>query len=102
MRLTNNHFLFLVAIVGANAENKCPTTDYACLDVINSSLCISQNAVNAQTDATAKDTLIKCVEYAQSASNLTGSAKYCRCTGCHSAPINAALEALFPQPCSSY
>lgn len=75
MRLSISQLVLCFAFMGVNAENECPTTDYACLDVINSSLCISQNAVNAQTDAAAKKTLIGCVEYAGSASNATGSAK---------------------------
>jgi hypothetical protein len=48
-----------------------PQTDHACIDVINSSLCLSQGAV---ANATA-DTMAKCVQYDGGASSLPGAVK---------------------------
>jgi len=63
--------LFLTLVHAQNVTNTCPTTDYACLDVINSSLCLSQTATANVT----RDAMAECVEYPGSASNLTGGAK---------------------------
>lgn len=68
------HFLALYfAFLGINAQNgtvvdKCPKNDYACTDVINSSLCLSQGAAaNASASMMAA-----CVQYDVGASNLPG------------------------------
>lgn len=73
--LVNAQFLgsvaFLLIGVRGQTVDKCPTkTEYACFDVINSSLCISQNAAGGTAEAMAK-----CVEYNGTASNLPGSTK---------------------------
>ncbi|KAG9237671.1 hypothetical protein BJ875DRAFT_481086 [Amylocarpus encephaloides] len=84
------------ALAGVSAEvDKCPKDEYACLDVINSSLCISQNAASGTAAA-----LAECVTYTGAASSLPGATKLCRCPGCHSASINAAISRLFPTPCN--
>ncbi|PVH85182.1 hypothetical protein DL98DRAFT_583777 [Cadophora sp. DSE1049] len=96
MRLNTTLALCMV-LLGVNAQTAadgCPKGVYACLDVINSSLCISQNAERGT-----KEDLIKCVTYENSASNLTGAEKLCLCPGCHSASINAAIASKFPPPC---
>lgn len=74
MRLNTNIFplYVLVGLVYAQEVDKCPKNEYACLDVINSSLCLSQNAPQGSGEAMAK-----CVEYDNSASNLTGAVKVC-------------------------
>lgn len=54
------------------AADPCPTaTEYACLDVINSSLCLSQNASRNGTAAQ----MAACVDYPGGMSNLTGASK---------------------------
>ncbi|KAH8597537.1 hypothetical protein B0O99DRAFT_617641 [Bisporella sp. PMI_857] len=57
---------------GMNAQlaDPCPKDEYACLDVIDSSLCLSSNA--AAGNATI---LAKCVSYEGAASDLPGSVK---------------------------
>ena len=52
------------------AENKCPWEEYACFDVINSSLCLSQNAARGTAEQ-----LAKCVTYDNGMSDLPGAAK---------------------------
>ncbi|CAI6301428.1 unnamed protein product [Periconia digitata] len=79
-----------------NGTNGCPTsTEYACFDVINSSLCLGQKAVNGTAEE-----LAACVDYPGGMSDLPGSSKLCRCPGCHSTFINEAIEKLFPPPCA--
>ena len=95
------------------AANPCPTdTEYACFDVINSSLCLSQNASRNGTAAQ----MAACVDYPGGMSSLSGASKVgaldakrrweltfiqlCRCPGCHAAYINEAISKLFPPPCS--
>lgn len=72
MRLDTKIFALglLMGLVYAQEVDKCPKNEYACLDVINSSLCLSQNAPQGSGEAMAK-----CVEYENSASNLTGAVK---------------------------
>ncbi|KAF2256477.1 hypothetical protein BU26DRAFT_557924 [Trematosphaeria pertusa] len=97
----------------ANTTNLCPTdTEYACFDVINSSLCLSQNAAKGTAEQMAA-----CVDYPGGMSDLPGASKVgnssrafarskrlteqlCRCPGCHATTINDAIAKLFPPPCS--
>ncbi|KAF2866039.1 hypothetical protein BDV95DRAFT_599075 [Massariosphaeria phaeospora] len=80
-----------------NTTEACPTaTEYACFDVINSSLCLSQNAQRGTADQ-----MPKCVEYEGAFSDLSGAAKLCRCPGCHSKMINDVIAKAFPSPCPS-
>ncbi|KAH6713258.1 hypothetical protein BKA61DRAFT_675503 [Leptodontidium sp. MPI-SDFR-AT-0119] len=60
----------LVCVKAQAAADGCPKRVYACLDVINSSLCLSQNAASGT-----KEAMAKCVTYENSASNLTGAEK---------------------------
>jgi hypothetical protein len=54
------------------ATNTCPTdTEYACFDVINSSLCLSQNASRNGTAAQ----MAACVDYPGGMSDLPGASK---------------------------
>jgi hypothetical protein len=102
-------------------QDQCPKSEYACLDVINSSQCIEQLVLEKQAPAT-KEALIKCVEYEGTVTTLPGATKvrfkrnedfgtrreymliaaqqYCRCPGCHSATINAVIAEMFPPPCA--
>jgi hypothetical protein len=77
---TNFLVTLALASLGINAQNTtvdlCPKTEHACLDVINSSLCLSQNAALG-TNGT-KDAMAACVTFAQGASNITGAAKVYR------------------------
>lgn len=54
-------------------EDKCPKGDYACLDVINSSLCLSTNAGRGTEEALAA--MAKCVDYPGGMSDLPGAQK---------------------------
>lgn len=108
-------FLFIIA---ATAEQDlCPKNEYACLDVINSSQCLAQVVIQKLSPLT-KENMIKCIEYAGVASSRPPAQKvpsipnrsrakeanyaiqFCRCPGCHTEPINAAIRELFPAPCS--
>jgi hypothetical protein len=74
MRFALNLLAICFALLGANGQtvvDKCPKTDHTCIDVINSSLCLSQGAA---ANATA-DTMAKCVRYDGGASNLPGAVK---------------------------
>lgn len=51
-------------------ENKCPWEEYACFDVINSSLCLSQ-----QSTAGNPETMAACVTYDGAMSDLPGAQK---------------------------
>ncbi|KAF4621907.1 hypothetical protein G7Y89_g14437 [Cudoniella acicularis] len=66
------------ALVGVNAQttvvDKCPKTEYACLDVINSSQCIEQLIIEHPANVT-KAALVKCVEFDGAVTNITGAAK---------------------------
>ncbi|KAF2110538.1 hypothetical protein BDV96DRAFT_583331 [Lophiotrema nucula] len=97
MRLSIQLIVFSFAIMGTNAADECPWSEYACFDVINSSLCLSTQASSNTTTAAS---MAKCVEYDNAMSDLPGATKLCRCTGCHSAPVNAAIQKLFPPPCA--
>jgi hypothetical protein len=58
-------------IQAANGTNACPMdTEYACFDVINSSLCLSQAAVNGTAAQMAA-----CVTYQNAMSDLPGAFK---------------------------
>jgi hypothetical protein len=57
----------------AVAEDLCPKNEYACFDVINSSLCLSQQA--APGSGGTNETMAKCVEFDGEASNLSGAGK---------------------------
>lgn len=85
-----------LALMGVQAEEKCPTDNLACHDVINSSLCLSQQATRNGT----AEQMAACVQYDNGMSTLPGKTKLCQCPGCHSAYINTAIEKLFPKPCS--
>ncbi|KAK0108198.1 hypothetical protein ONS95_003020 [Cadophora gregata] len=63
-------YAVLVGIAAQTVVDGCPKGVYACLDVINSNLCISQNAMRGT-----REDLINCVTYENSASNLTGAEK---------------------------
>jgi hypothetical protein len=64
--------LSLLSVKAQNATvDKCPKTDHACTDVINSSLCLSQGAA---ANASAS-TMAACVQYDGGASNLPGAVK---------------------------
>jgi hypothetical protein len=66
--------LFLGGI-NAQSQLSCPTdTEYACFDVINNSLCLSQNAATGTPEV-----LAKCVEYEGGGgmSDLPGAVKVC-------------------------
>jgi hypothetical protein len=74
MRLQLNLLALCFAVLGASAQSAvdtCPRTEHACVDVINSSLCLSQGAT---ANATA-ETMAKCVTYEGGASNLPGAVK---------------------------
>ena len=58
----------------ATEVEQCPDTDLACHDIMNSSQCIAQVALNAQGPVS-KEAMIKCVEYEGTASNLPGAVK---------------------------
>ena len=78
MRIGFKYFAILLAASGidalpqaAAAEDLCPTsTEYACFDVINSSLCLSSNAAKGSAE-----TLAKCVDFADGMSDLPGASK---------------------------
>ena len=79
MRVGNTLLTICLAAVGINAlpqasapvEDACPTkTEYACFDVINSSLCLSSNAAKGSAE-----TLAKCVDFADGMSDLPGATK---------------------------
>jgi hypothetical protein len=64
-------------IMGARTQavqDQCPKSEYACLDVINSSQCIEQLVLEKQAPAT-KEALIKCVEYEGTVTTLPGATK---------------------------
>jgi hypothetical protein len=66
-----------LALVGVQAEEKCPTTEYACHDVIDSSRCLMETLLNpGGGNAT---TIAQCVEYAGSMSDLPGATKVSEC-----------------------
>ncbi|KAK4182999.1 hypothetical protein QBC35DRAFT_394805, partial [Podospora australis] len=98
MRLLTS-LLVGATVVVAQTDNKCPTTDLACHDLLNSSQCISQVV---DTKNPTKEALIQCVVHEGTASNLSGGAKYCRCPGCHTKPLNDVIQKFFPPPCSAY
>lgn len=50
--------------------DECPKDEYACLDVINSSLCLSQNAQRGT-----KEQMANCVSYEGGMSDLPGATK---------------------------
>ncbi|PVH96836.1 hypothetical protein DM02DRAFT_631650 [Periconia macrospinosa] len=57
----------------ANTTNGCPVnTEYACFDVINSSLCLGQKALNGTAEQ-----LAACVDYPGGMSDLPGASKVC-------------------------
>lgn len=59
------------SLLAPNGTNPCPTdTEYACFDVINSSLCLSQNAASGT-----KEQMAKCVDYPGGMSDLPGASK---------------------------
>lgn len=64
------------ALVGAAlaVEDKCPKTEVACIDVMNSSQCIEQIVLEHFQPLTAA-ALVKCVEYEGTASSLPGATK---------------------------
>ncbi|KAF2707214.1 hypothetical protein K504DRAFT_52233 [Pleomassaria siparia CBS 279.74] len=74
MRLQINLIALCLGILGLKAhavEYPCPTdTEYACFDVINNSLCLSQNAVSGSVEV-----LAACVEYPGAMSDLPGASK---------------------------
>ncbi|KAK3324511.1 hypothetical protein B0T19DRAFT_231586 [Cercophora scortea] len=94
--------LLCLALMGVNAQGvqyPCPLSDLACHDVIDSSQCIEQLVLEHNAPIT-KAALVKCVEYDGAASKLPGATKLCRCSGCHTQPINDEITQLFPPPCS--
>ncbi|KAK0649730.1 hypothetical protein B0T16DRAFT_389725 [Cercophora newfieldiana] len=91
--------LFAVANAQGNAVDGCPKNEVACHDVMNGSQCLAQ-IVNDNNPPISAQALAKCVQHEGTASNLTGSTKLCRCPGCHTPAINAAISKYFPAPCS--
>ncbi len=69
-------FFLLTAITAqeTEAEERCPQTDLACHDIMNSSQCIANVVIEARTPPT-KEAFIKCVEHEGTASNLPGAQK---------------------------
>lgn len=121
MRLKSIIISISFTAITVNTQNQtrdgCPKDEYACLDVINSSQCLEQLVIEKLAPAT-KEALSKCVEYKGTVTKIPGAAKVrskdctcelkdtdvcweqlCRCPGCHTAPINAAIVELFPPPC---
>ncbi|KAF2475958.1 uncharacterized protein BDR25DRAFT_350245 [Lindgomyces ingoldianus] len=83
MRFGIDLLLLCFAFVSVNTEavqDKCPKTEYACLDVINSSQCIEQLVIERLAPVT-KEAMVKCVEYEGTVTNLPGATKFCRCPG---------------------
>lgn len=77
MRFGFELFALYFALVGANAEavqDACPKTEYACLDVINSSQCIEQLILEKQAPVT-REAMIKCVEYEGTVTTIPGATK---------------------------
>lgn len=69
--------VFINAIMKAErvrANDGCPKDEYACHDVIDSSLCIEQLIIERRAPVT-KEALIKCVEYEGAFSDLPGASK---------------------------
>jgi len=123
MRRTNSLLTVIVTVLSILTttlaeEDKCPKGDYACLDVINSSLCLSTNAGRGTEEALAA--MAKCVDYPGGMSDLPGAQKVsylsrrgetrsrliimmqlCRCPGCHSTSINEAIAKAYPPPCAA-
>lgn len=69
--------IFLSVLLGGHAViadeiDQCPDTELACHDIMNSSQCIAQVALNASVS---KEAMIKCVEHEGTASNLPGAVK---------------------------
>ncbi|KAL5378701.1 hypothetical protein DPSP01_008927 [Paraphaeosphaeria sporulosa] len=87
-----------ILVATAAAQDLCPKDEYACLDIINSSQCLAQLVIQKMSPLT-KENMAKCVETEGVASSLPGAQKLCRCPGCHTEPINAAIRELFPPPC---
>jgi hypothetical protein len=56
----------------ADEVDQCPHTELACHDIMNSSQCIAQVALN---EPVSKEAMIKCVEHEGTASTLPGAAK---------------------------
>lgn len=72
-----NLLAFCIAFLGATVlaiEDRCPRDEYACIDVINSSQCIAQLAIDRLRPLT-KESLAKCVEYEGVVSDLPGGVK---------------------------
>jgi hypothetical protein len=67
------YFLVMGATTQA-VQDQCPKTEYACLDVINSSQCIEQLVLEKQAPVT-REALIKCVEYEGTVTTLPGATK---------------------------
>lgn len=77
MRFEANLSALCIALLGAQAlviEDGCPKDEYACIDVINSSQCIEQLAVEHLRPLT-KASLAACVEYEGVVSDLPGGTK---------------------------
>ncbi|KAF1960637.1 hypothetical protein CC80DRAFT_488928 [Byssothecium circinans] len=91
--------VFACTLAQQSAPDGCPKDEYACLDVINSSQCIAQQVLENMGNLT-KESMVKCLEYPGTASDLPGATKYCRCPGCHTPPINKIITEMFPLPCA--
>lgn len=77
MRLKVSLLALCFALVGVNTQtvqDKCPKNDYACLDVINSSQCLEQLVIEHLSPVT-KESMVKCVEYEGTATNMPGASK---------------------------
>jgi hypothetical protein len=77
MRFWNGLLTLCFAFAGVNAQeaqDKCPKNEYACLDVINSSQCISQLVIQRLSPLT-REAMIKCVDTEDVASNLPAATK---------------------------
>lgn len=71
MRAGTQILTLLLALMGVQAEEKCPTDNLACHDVINSSLCLSQQASRNGT----VESMAACVQYDNGMSTLPGKTK---------------------------
>jgi hypothetical protein len=76
MRITSTCMGVLLGVRGVMADevDQCSDTELACHDIMNSSQCIAQVALN---EPVSKEAMIKCVEHEGTASNLPGAAKVC-------------------------
>ena len=68
--------LFAAGSVTAQNQTRdgCPKDEYACIDIINSSQCISQLVIQQLSPVT-KEALVKCIEYEGTVTTMPGASK---------------------------